>query len=192
MNDQDLDLLFRQARTVSAWTDRAVDDRTLRAVFELASLGPTSANCQPARFLFIRTREGKRRLKPFLAPGNVDKTMAAPVTVVVAEDLDFPATLPRLFPHADARSWFEGDDALIQATAFRNATLQAAWAIMAARALGLDCGPMSGFDAKRLDAEFFPTSRIRSTLLINLGHGDPAAQHPRLPRLGFDEACRLM
>lgn len=192
VDDLCLDQLFRDGRTLSHWLDKPVDDALLRAVYDLAKMGPTSANCSPAHILFIRSRAAKQRLEPCLAAGNKAKTMAAPATAVIAYDLDFPDRLPHLFPHADARSWFAGNVPLIEATAFRNATLQGAYLILAARALGLDCGPMSGFDNAMLDAEFFPGGRIRSNFLINIGYGDRATLHPRLPRLAFDEACELL
>jgi 3-hydroxypropanoate dehydrogenase len=187
-----LDLLFRQARTHSAFTDRTVPDEVLRQAWDLARMGPTSANCQPARLVFVRSAEAKQRLRPALAPGNVDKTMAAPVTAIIGHDMAFFEQLPRLFPHADARSWFVGNDALIQGTAFRNSTLQGAYFMLALRAVGLDCGPMSGFDAGRVDAEFFAGTSVKSNFLINIGHGDATALHPRGPRLEFDEACRVV
>lgn len=186
-----LDQLFRSARTHNAWQKKDVPDALLHQLYELLKWGPTSANCSPARFVFVKSPEAKARLKEALTPGNVEKTMAAPVTVIVGQDLAFPDTLPQLFPHADARSWFVGDDALIESTAFRNATLQGAYLILAARALGLDTGPMSGFDAARVDADFFAGTRVRSNFLVNLGYGDPAGLFPRSPRLAFDEAARI-
>lgn len=184
--------LFLDARTHSRFLPREVPDDLLRRVWDLARMGPTSANCQPARIVFVRSAEAKQRLRPALAPGNVDKTMAAPVTAIVGHDLEFHESLPRLFPQADARSWFAGNEPLIQATAFRNSSLQGAYVIMAARALGLDCGPMSGFDQALVDAAFFPGGTVKSNFLINLGYGDPAALHPRGPRLEFDEACTVV
>jgi 3-hydroxypropanoate dehydrogenase len=186
-----LDQLFRSARTHNAWQKKDVPDALLHQLYELLKWGPTSANCSPARFVFVKSPEAKARLKEALTPGNVEKTMAAPVTVIVGQDLAFPDTLPQLFPHADARSWFVGDDALIESTAFRNATLQGAYLILAARALGLDTGPMSGFDAAKLDEAFFAGTRVRSNFLVNLGYGDPAGLFPRSPRLAFDEAARI-
>lgn len=191
-DDRCLDLLFRDARTLSAWQDRPVEDEVLQRIYDLARLGPTAANATPARFTFVRSPDAKARLRPHLAEGNIAKTMAAPVTVIVAYDLRFPDTLSKLYPHTDARSWFAGNDTLIQDTAFRNSSLQAAYFMLAARALGLDCGPMSGFDAATLDAEFFPGGRVKSNLLINLGYGDRSRLHPRLPRLDFVEACEVM
>lgn len=192
LDQNGLDLLFRQARTHSVFTDRPVPDEVLRQAWDIARMGPTSANCQPARLVFVRSAEAKARLCPALAPGNVDKTMAAPVTAIIGHDMAFFEQLPRLFPHADARSWFVGNDALIQGTAFRNSTLQGAYFMLALRAIGLDCGPMSGFDAAKVDAEFFAGTSVKSNFLINIGHGDSAALHPRGPRLDFDEACRVV
>ena len=186
------DLLFRGARTHNQWRDEPVADEQLRQVFDLLKTGPTSANCSPARFLFLRTPEAKQRLRPALSAGNADKTMAAPVVCIVAHDPKFYEDLPKLFPHADARSWFAGNEELAATTAFRNGTLQGAYLIMAARAVGLDCGPMSGFDNARVDAEFLLAMGWRSNFLVNIGHGDPAGLQPRSPRFEFDEACRLL
>jgi 3-hydroxypropanoate dehydrogenase len=193
LSDRDLDLIFRNARTHSAFLDKPVTDVTLVALYELLRMGPTSANSSPARFLFLRSAQAKERLKPHLSAGNRDKTMAAPVTVLVANDLRFYERLAELFPHnLSARSWFEGDEAKARETAFRNATLQGAYLIVAARALGLDCGPMSGFDNAGVDREFFPDGKWESNFLCNLGYGDPAALPPRNPRLGFDDACQIL
>lgn len=186
-----LDLLFRSARTHSRWQPRPVSDAQLHQAWDLARLGPTSANCQPARIVFVRSPAAKEKLKAALAPGNIDKTMAAPVTAIVGHDLAFYEHLPRLFPHADARAWFAGNETLATATAFRNGSLQAAYFILACRALGLDCGPMSGFDSAAVDAAFFAGTTVRSNLLVNIGYGDPAGLHPRGPRLDFAEACRI-
>ncbi len=186
-----LDLLFREARTHSRWQPRPVSESQLRQAWDLARLGPTSANCQPARIVFARSPAAKEKLKAALMPGNVDKTMAAPVTAIIGHDLAFYEQLPRLFPHADARSWFAGNESLAATTAFRNGSLQAAYFILACRALGLDCGPMSGFDAAAVDAAFFAGTTVRSNLLVNIGYGDPAGLHPRGPRLDFDEACSI-
>lgn len=191
LDPPDLDTIFRDARTFNHFLDRPVDDATLRAIYDLMKWGPTSANSSPARFVFVRSPQAKRKLGPTLSPGNHDKTMAAPCTVIVAYDLEFYERLDVLFPHTDARSWFAGDPAVIQATAFRGSTLQGAYFIVAARALGLDCGPMSGFDNARLDEAFFAGTPVRSNFLINLGWGDRARLHPRNPRLRFDEACRI-
>ncbi|GHD75425.1 malonic semialdehyde reductase [Vogesella fluminis] len=187
-----LEQLFLNARTHSSWQDRPVSTETLHQLFELMKMAPTSANCSPARLVFVASPEAKARLKPCLSEGNRDKTMAAPVTVIVAMDLQFYEQLPRLFPHTDARSWFAGNDAAIQSTAMRNSSLQGAYLIMAARALGLDCGPMSGFDNATVDAAFFPQGTIKSNFLINLGYGDASKLPPRAPRLGFDDACRIL
>ena len=192
LDDSALDLLFRQARTHSKWTDRPVTDDELRAVFDLLKMAPTSANCSPARFLFLRTREAKEKLRPALSAGNVDKTMAAPVTAIVAHDPHFYDQLPKLFPHADAKSWFSGNYDLAQETAVRNGTLQGAYLILAARALGLDCGPMSGFDNAKVDAAFLADRGWKSNFLVNIGHGDASALFPRSPRFDFDEACQLL
>ncbi|RMD63858.1 MAG: malonic semialdehyde reductase [Alphaproteobacteria bacterium] len=192
LSDEGLDLIFRQARTHSAWTARAVSEVLLQAVYDLAKMGPTSANCSPMRVVFVCSRAAKEKLRPALDPGNVDKTMAAPVTAIIGYDTRFYEYLPRLFPHADAQSWFVGNEALIEETAFRNGSLQGAYLIIAARALGLDCGPMSGFDKKMVDRIFFPDGRIRSNFLCNLGYGDANKLPPRAPRLNFDEACRIL
>jgi 3-hydroxypropanoate dehydrogenase len=186
-----LDQLFRAARTHNGWLPRPVTDDELRAIYELMKWAPTSANCSPVRIVFVRSREAKERLRPALSSGNLDKTMAAPVTAIVGHDLEFYEKLPQLFPHADARSWFAGKPAAIETTAFRNGSLQGAYFILAARALGLDCGPMSGFDNAKVDAEFFAGTAVRSNFLCNLGHGDPAKLFARSPRLAFDDACRI-
>jgi 3-hydroxypropanoate dehydrogenase len=187
-----LDQLFLEARTHNVWFNRPVPLELLREVHELARMGPTSANCSPARFVFLTTKAAKDRLLPALAPGNVAKTMTAPVTAIIAYDTEFYEQLPRLFPHADARSWFVGNQPLIDETAFRNGTLQGAYLMLAARALGLDCGPMSGFDPAKVNAEFFPDGKWKANFLCNLGHGDPSRLFPRSPRLAFDEACKVL
>jgi 3-hydroxypropanoate dehydrogenase len=186
-----LDQFFRAARTHNGWLPRPVTDDELRAIYELMKWAPTSANCSPARIVFVRSREAKERLRPALSPGNVEKTMTAPVTAIIGHDLEFYEKLPQLFPHADARSWFAGKPAVIETTAFRNGSLQGAYFILAARALGLDCGPMSGFDNVKVDVEFFAGTAVRSNFLCNLGHGDPAKLFARSPRLAFDDACRI-
>ncbi len=187
-----IDQLFREARTHSTWLPKPVPVELLRKAYELARLGPTSANTSPARFVFLTTPGAKALLKPVLAPGNVDKTIAAPVTVIIAWDTEFHEHLPRLFPQFDMRSYFVGNHALINETAFRNSSLQAAYFILAARALGLDCGPMSGFDADKLNAEFFPDGKWKVNLLCNLGYGDPSKLHSRNPRLNFEEASVIL
>lgn len=187
-----LDTLFLEARSQNAWTGEAVSDDTLRRLYDLVKMGPTSANCSPARFVFIRTAEGKARLAPALSKGNLEKTMTAPVTVIAAWDTEFYEKLPVLFPHGDARSWFTGSEAVAHETAFRNASLQAGYFILAARGLGLDCGPLSGFDKGVVDSAFFGGTTWRVNFLINLGVGDGGKVFGRLPRLGFDEACVLV
>lgn len=205
--DEALDVLFRKARTHSAWLAKPVTEDMIRQIYELMKWGPTSANSCPARFFFIRSPEAKQRLKRALSPGNVDKTMAAPVTVIVAYDLKFYEQLPKLFPHVPAmRQLFAENPQLVESTARRNSSLQGAYFMLAARALGLDCGPMSGFDNAILDEEFFGAGKqckggeqefvsegqLKSNFLCNLGYGDAAKLHPRGPRLTFEEACRLL
>lgn len=187
-----LEQLFLNARTHNTWHDKAVSAETLHQLYELAIQGPTAANSLPARLTFIQSETAKARLKPFLAPGNVDKVMKAPVTLIVAMDYDFIEHLPRLFPYTDARSWYVGNDALIAETAFRNSTLQGAYVLLAARALGLDAGPMSGFDAAGVDTEFFAGTKVKSNFLISLGYGDASTLHPRAPRPSFDEYARVL
>jgi 3-hydroxypropanoate dehydrogenase len=189
--DPALDQLFRTARTHNAWQDVPVSDAQLHAIYELLKWGPTAANSTPARFVFVRSAEAKARLAPALSEGNRAKTLAAPVTVIVATDYEFYEKLPKLFPHADARSWFVGNQANIDATAQRNGSLQGAYLILAARAVGLDAGPMSGFDNTRVDEAFFAGTQVRSNFLVNLGIGDVAGLFPRSPRLSFDEACQI-
>jgi 3-hydroxypropanoate dehydrogenase len=191
LDDAALDLLFREARTYNRFEDRPVDPELLRQVYDLARMAPTSANCQPMRLVFVVSPEAKEKLKPALSSGNRDKTLAAPVTAIVAYDLRFYDELPRLFHDQGARSWFTSSEAHAERTAFRNGSLQGAYFILAARALGLDCGPMSGFDNAKVDAAFFPDGRYRSNFLINLGYGDRSSLFPRNPRLAFDEACRI-
>ncbi len=193
LDDAALDLVFRAARTHNAWLDRAVPEVLLQDIYELYKWGPTSANCSPQRVVFVRSPQAKERLLACMNPGNVEKTRQAPVTAILAMDMHFYDELPELFPHApDARSWFAGKPALIESTAFRNSSLQGGYFIIAARALGLDCGPMSGFDATRLNAEFFPDGRWRVNFVCNLGYGDASALLARSPRLSFDAACRVL
>jgi 3-hydroxypropanoate dehydrogenase len=207
LDDQALDLLFRQARTHTAWLDTPVSDDLLRQLYEVMKWGPTSANSCPARFLFLRSKKAKQRLLPALAPGNVDKTMTAPVTVIVAYDLTFYEKLPTLFPHSPGmRKLFAENPQLVEVTAKRNSSLQGAYLLMAARALGLDCGPMSGFDHAKVDdeffgagkecegceQEFFPAGHVKSNFLCNLGYGDRSKLAPRSPRLAFSEACTVL
>jgi 3-hydroxypropanoate dehydrogenase len=187
------DLLFHKGRTYTAWLDQPVSDDTLRELYNLMKWGPTSANTTPARILFLRTKEAKQRLKPALAPGNVDKTMAAPVTAIVAYDVKFYEHIPRLFPPMPAmKEMFASNAQLAETTAFRNGTLQGGYFVIAARAVGLDCGPMSGFDNAKVDAEFFSGQSWKSNFLCNLGHGDPSKLFPRNPRFEFDEVCKLL
>ena len=187
------DLLFREARTHNKWRDKPVTDEQIHELYNLLKFGPTSANSSPARFVFIRTPEGKEKLKPALSSGNLEKTMAAPVTVIVAYDPKFYEKLPTLFPHnPDATSWFTSNDSLAATTAFRNGTLQGAYLMLAARALGLDTGGMSGFDNAKVDAEFLAGYGWRSNFLVNIGHGDPEGLFNRSPRLEFSEACVLL
>ncbi len=186
-----LDLLFLEARTHNAWRDEPVSDDLLRQVYELARMPPTSGNCSPMRVVFVRSPEAKEKLSPALSSGNRAKTMAAPATAIVAHDMAFYERLGHLYPQSDARSWFASSPAIAETTAMRNGSLQGAYLILAARALGLDCGPMSGFDNAKVDAAFFEGTSWRSNFLVNLGYGDPAGVRPRNPRLSFDEACRI-
>jgi 3-hydroxypropanoate dehydrogenase len=192
-SNEALDLIFRKARTHSAWLNKPVDDAILKEAYDLAKLGPTSANMSPLRVVFVKSREGKERLKPALSEGNLEKTMAAPVTAILAMDVKFFELLPRLFPHADAKAWFKDlPQNVLESMALRNSSLQGAYFMLAARALGLDCGPMSGFDNAKVDAEFFAGTTVKSNFLCNLGHGDATKLFPRSPRLEFDEACRFV
>ncbi len=207
LNDEALDILFRKARTQNGWLDKPVSDELLHKLYDLMKWAPTSANSSPARILFLRTREAKERLRPAVSPNNLEKTMAAPVTAIIAHDMNFYEKLPKLFPHNPAaRDWFSNSPELAEVTAFRNGTLQGGYFILAARSLGLDCGPMSGFDNAKVDEEFFPvgkktvereedvfpTSRLKSNFLCNLGYGDASKVFPRSPRLDFNEACKLL
>jgi 3-hydroxypropanoate dehydrogenase len=193
LNDDGWNLLFREARTHSAWLDKPVDDGLLRRVYDLAKLGPTSANMCPMRVVFVKSKEAKEKLKPALDAGNVDKTMRAPVTAIIGMDIHFYEKLPVLFPHADAKAWFKDLPAnVLEYIALRNSSLQGAYFMLAARSLGLDCGPMSGFNNQKVDAAFFAGTTVKSNFLCNLGHGDPSKLHPRNPRLGFDEACTVL
>ena len=192
LDNSDLDLLFRLARTQRAWNGDPVGEDRIRAAYDLLRMAPTSANCQPARFVFVVSDAAKEKLKPCLSAGNIAKTMAAPVTAIIGYDLTFLDLLPRLYPAADARSWFAGQPELIEETAFRNGTLQGAYLIMACRSLGLDCAPMSGFDKAKVDTAFFTGTTVRANFLCSIGHGDPAAVGDRAPRLDFDEACKIV
>jgi len=191
INDEALDTIFRNARSQNKWFDKPVSPAMLMAVYDLMRFGPTSANCSPARFVFAVSKAAKEKLAAHCSPGNAPKVLAAPATVIIGYDLDFAERLPKLFPHnQDAKNWFK-DLALEHATAFRNGTLQGAYFIIAARALGLDCGPMSGFNAEAVDKAFFAGTRIKSNFICSVGHGDPSGVFARSPRLSFDEACRL-
>ena len=192
LSEAALDQLFRNARTYSAWLPKAVPVEVLRQIYDLLKLAPTSANSTPARFVFVASKEAKERLRPALNAGNVEKTMAAPVTAIVAGDLEFYEYFPRLFPFGDVRQYFVGKPDVIEEHVLRNGSLQGAYLMMAARALGLDCGPMSGFDAAKVNAEFFPEGKWKANFLCNLGYGDPSRLHPRNPRLEFEEAVRVL
>jgi 3-hydroxypropanoate dehydrogenase len=192
LNDVAFKKLFTEARTHNDWLDRPVSDDVLTEIYNIAKMGPTSANCSPARFVFVRTAEAREKLRPALTPRNLEKTMKAPVTVIVAFDEAFFEALPKLFPHIDARSWFTSAPALAAETARRNGALQSAYLMLAARAVGLDVGPMSGFDQATVDAAFFQGTSWKSDLLINLGYGDGSKLFGRLPRLDVGEACRFV
>lgn len=192
LNDDALDTLFREARTFNEWRDVEVEDSVLHDLHEIMKFGPTSANCCPARVVFVKSDQAKARLNPYLAEGNVDKTMSAPVTAIIGHDMEFYEKLPQLFPHTDAKSWFVGNEDLIKETAIRNGTLQGGYLIMAARALGLDCGPMSGFDTEGVEQEFFAGTQVKANFLCNLGYGDPENLFPRSPRFSFDEANSII
>jgi 3-hydroxypropanoate dehydrogenase len=191
LNDAALDQLFRTARTQNAFLDTPVEDSQLQALYELLKWGPTAANSSPARFVFVKSPEAKAKLAPALSEGNHDKTLAAPVTVIIAFDEDFHEKLTYLFPHADAKAWFDGPREGRTESAFRNGSLQGAYLILAARAVGLDAGPMSGFDNAKVDEVFLAGTNWKSNFLVNLGHGDPEGLFPRNPRLSFEEAARL-
>ena len=193
VSDADLDLLFREARTQNSWTPETVSEELLRRVYDLAKWGPTAANATPARFVFIVSPEAKAKLKPALSAANVDKTMTAPVNVIVGYDMKFYDHLPTLFPHVDARAWFVNQpETAIETGALRNSSLQGAYLMLAARSLGLDCGPMSGFDADKLNAAFFPDGQVRANFLCNIGYGDGQKVLTRLPRLSFAQACQII
>ncbi len=196
LNDSALDRIFREARTyrrsADAWLKKPVDDDLLKQAYDLAKLGPTSANCQPLRVVFVRSAEAKEKLLGALSESNVAQTLGAPVTAIVAADQTFYEHLPRLYKEEDAVPWFAGKPEAIAATAFRNSSLQGAYLIIALRALGLDCGPMSGFHNAKIDTDFFAGTEIKSNFLINIGYGDPSTVHPREDRFAFDEACRIV
>src|SRR5947208_40698 len=193
MSSEGLDLIFRRDRTHNVWLDKPVEDALLVQVYDLAKMGPTSANMCPMRIVFVRSKEAKEKLKPALDAGNVDKTMKAPVTAIIGMDVHFFEKLPTLFPHTDAKAWFKDlPENVLEYTALRNSSLQGAYFMLAARSLGLDCGPMSGFNNQMVDAAFFAATTIKSNFLCNLGYGDLSKLRPRNPRLSFEEACTIM
>ena len=193
LSGEALDLVFRKARTHNVWLDKPVEDALLKQVYDLARMGPTSANMCPMRIVFVKSREAKEKLRPALDAGNADKTMKAPVTAIIGLDIHFYEKLPQLFPHADAKAWFKDlPENVLEYIALRNGSLQGAYFMLAARALGLDCGPMSGFDNAKVDAAFFAGTTVKSNFLCNLGHGDASKLFPRSPRLSFDEACKVV
>ena len=188
----DLETLFFNARSQNGWLDKEVSHQTLIKLYDLLKYAPTAANCNPARFVFVKSKSAKQRLKPCLNEGNVEKSLTAPVVAIIAYDLEFYQKLPKLFPHTDAKSWYENDPKTAKHTSYMNATLQGAYLIMAARALGLDCGPMSGFNKQQLDQEFFSDGQFKSIFICGLGHGDSTKLFPRSPRLDFTEACTII
>ncbi len=193
MTDEGLDLIFREARTHNVWLDQPVDDALLEQVYDLAKMGPTSANMCPMRIVFVKSLEAKEKLKPALDKGNMEKTMKAPVTAIIGMDVRFYELLPKLFPHADAKAWFKDlPEPVLEYMALRNSSLQGAYFMLAARALGLDCGPMSGFDNAKVDAAFFAGTSVKSNFLCSLGHGDASKLFPRSPRFSFEEACQIV
>jgi 3-hydroxypropanoate dehydrogenase len=192
LNDEGRNVVFRDARTHNAWLDKPVDDALLRELYDLAKLGPTSANMCPMRVVFVKSKAAKEKLKPLLDAGNVDKTMAAPVTAIIGMDIRFYEQLPKLYPFTDAKAWFKDlPENILEYIALRNSSLQGAYFMLAARAVGLDCGPMSGFDNAKVDAAFFAGTTVKSNFVCNLGYGDASKLHPRAPRLSFEEACRV-
>jgi 3-hydroxypropanoate dehydrogenase len=192
LNQEGMDLLFRNARTQNGWLDKPVSEQALQEIYDLMKMAPTSANSSPGRIVFVKSLAAKEKLLAAVAPGNLEKTKAAPVTAIIGFDLEFYEKLPKLFPHMDARSWFVGNAPLIQATAFRSASMQAGYFILAARAVGLDVGPMSGFDEEKVNHDFFQGGKVKANLLINLGYGDASKVFPRSPRLSFEEACKIL
>jgi 3-hydroxypropanoate dehydrogenase len=193
LGDEALDVIFREARTHNAWKDEPVSDETLKQLYDLMKWGPTSANMSPARIIFVKSKEAKEKLAPALTEGNLKKTMEAPVTAIIGYDVKFYERLPELFPHApEAKTWFNWSDEWAEMNAFRNGSLQGAYFMIAARSLGLDCGPMSGFDLNKVDELFFAGTNVKSNFLCNLGHGDPAGLFARSPRLPFDDACSIV
>ena len=192
LDQASLQTLFDNARTHNEWQARPIANELLKQVYDLMKWAPTSANCSPARIVFVQSSEQKEKLLPCMSPGNQEKTRTAPVTAIIGMDMEFFEQLPKLFPHADARSWFVGNQTMIDNTAFRNSSLQGAYLMLAARAVGLDCGPMSGFDAEKVNAAFFADSKVKVNFICNLGYGDASKLFPRSPRLAFDEACKIV
>ncbi len=192
ISQQDINTLFTEAHTHSVWLNKPVDDELLKRAYDLAKIAPTSANCSPMRVVFVKSAAAKERLKPCLAAGNIEKTMSAPASAIIGMDMEFYEKLPQLFLHTDARSWFVGNKELIEATAFRNSSLQGAYLLMSLRAVGLDTGAISGFDNKAVDDAFFAGTKIKSNFIINIGYGDVSKLHPRNPRLNFSEACSVV
>ncbi len=192
ITQKDIETLFTEAHTHNVWLDKPVEDALLQRAYDLAKMCPTSANCQPMRIVFVRSKEAKEKLRPCLAAGNVEKSMTAPATAIIGMDMEFYEKLPALFPHADARSWFVGNATLIESTAFRNGSLQGAYFLLALRAVGLDTGAISGFDNAKVDATFFAGTPVKSNFIINIGYGDVTKLHPRNPRPGFSETCTIL
>ena len=192
LSEEALKQILTEARTHSVWLPEQVSDDLLVQIYDLMKWGPTSANCCPARIVFVKSPEAKAKLLPCMAEGNVEKTKTAPVTAIIAQDMEFYEKLPKLFPFADARSWFAGNKPFVESTAFRNSTLQGAYFIIAARSVGLDCGPMSGFDNAKVDAAFFEGTAWKTNFICNLGYGDSSKLHPRAPRLEYTEACKIL
>ena len=191
LDNQSLDILFRKARSYNSWQDKPVSDQQLKELYELMKWGPTAANSCPARLVFVKSDEAKQKLKECLNEGNIEKSMTAPVVAIVGMDMEFHEKLPKLFPHTDARSWFAGNETKIHDNAFRNSSLQGAYMMLAARSLGLDCGPMSGFDYPKLEAAFFPDGKVKANFICAIGYGSEDKLYPRGPRLEFDEACQI-
>lgn len=192
LDDAGFDLIFKEARSYNGWHDRDVDDDILHKIYDMMRYGPTSANCCPMRLIFVKSDEAKEKLKPCLMEGNVEKTMSAPVTAIMANDMEFYEHMPFLFPHTDAKSWFVGKEKFIASTAQRNGTLQAAYFMIAARGFGLDCGPMSGFSPKKTKEAFFPGQNVEVNMLCNLGYGDPESIFERSPRFPFEDVCKIV
>jgi nitroreductase len=192
VSEEALEQIFTKARTHTVWLPESVSDELLQQIYDLMKWGPTSANSSPARIVFVKSKEAKDKLLPCMAEGNVEKTKTAPVSAIIAYDMEFYEKLPKLFPHAPARSWFAGNQPLIESTAFRNGSLQGAYFMIAARSLGLDCGPMSGFDNAKVDTAFFHGTSWKSNFICNIGYGDSSKLYPRSPRLDFNECCKIL